>query len=96
MQTRSGFQILNQLGANVEVPPEHSAERCTYLPLISIQADKSQPADVFAAVKHRDYWYWIDDRDFRSKSIFTFLMNIMTLSEKENNIQVPVVTIQGN
>ena len=109
MQTRSGFQLLNQLGADVEVPPEHIAERRTYPPipesedmtrslphLISIHAEKSQPADAFAAVKYRDYWYWIDDRDFRSKGIFTFLMIIMTLSEKEEKVQAPIVTIQGN
>ena len=95
VQTRSGFQILNLLGANVEVPPEHIAERRTYPPipepggmarsmprLIRIHAEKSRPADAFAAVKYRDYWYWIDNRDFRSKGIFTFLMIIMTLAEK--------------
>lgn len=109
IQTRSGFQILNQLGANVEVPPEHIVEHRTYPPipesgditqsmprLISIHAQKSQPSDAFVTVKYRDYWYWIDDRDFRSKGIFTFLMIIMTLSEKENNAQAPIVTIQGN
>ena len=109
IQTRSGLQILAELGANVEVPPEHIAEQRTYPPiqetesrvqplppLIRIHADKSQPADAFAAVKYRDYWYWIDDRDFRSKGIFTFLMIIMTLAEKGENVQAPVVTIQGN
>jgi len=109
IQTRSGFQILTQLGANVEVPPEHIAERRTYPPipepegtaqslppLIRIHAEKSQPADAFAAVKYRDYWYWIDDRDFRSKSIFTFLMIIMTLAETGEKVPAPVVTIQGN
>jgi hypothetical protein len=108
MQTRSGFQILTQLGANVEVPPEHIAERRTYPPipesgealsmppLIRIHAEKSQPEDAFAAVKYRDYWYWIDDRDFRSKGIFTFLMIIMTLAESGEKVQAPIVTIQGN
>lgn len=108
VQTHSGFQILNQLASNVEVPPEHIAERRTYPPipeaggarslppLIRIHAEKSRPADAFAAVNYRDYWYWIDDRDFRSKGIFTFLMIIMALSEKEEKVQPPVVTIQGN
>ena len=106
MQTRSGFQILNLLGSYVEVPPEHVAERRTYPPipvssnalppLIRIHAEQSQPADAFAAVKYRDYWYWIDDRDFRSKGIFTFLMIIMTLAETEEKAQAPIVTIQGN
>ena len=109
IQTRSGLQILAELGANVEVPAGHIAELRTYppipeardsaqslSPLIRIHADKSQPADAFAAVKYRDYWYWIDDRDFRSKGVFTFLMIIMTLAEKGENVQAPVVTIQGN
>ena len=108
VQTRSGFQILNLLGSNVEVPPEHIAERRTYPqipepegtqslpPLIRIHAEKSRPADAFAAVKYRDYWYWIDDRDFRSKGVFTFLMIIMTLADTGEKVQPPVVTIQGN
>jgi hypothetical protein len=108
MQTRSGFQLLTQLGSYVEVPPEHIAEGRTYPqiqrsgdaqslpPLIRIHAEKSRPSDAFAAVKYRDYWYWIDDRDFRSKGVFTFLMIIMTLAEKEDKVQAPIVTIQGN
>jgi hypothetical protein len=108
VQTRSGFQILNLLGSDVEVPPEHIAERRTYPPipepagtrslppLIRIHAEKSSPADAFAAVKYRDYWYWIDDRDFRSKGIFTFLMIIMTLAEKDDKVPQPVITIEGN
>jgi hypothetical protein len=109
IQTRSGFQILNHLGANVEVPPEHIKEHRTYSPipesgdmtrslppLIKIHAEKSQPADAFAAVRYHDYWYWIDDRDYRSKGVFTFLMIILTLADKEDRVQAPIVTIQGN
>jgi hypothetical protein len=67
VQTRSGLQILRELGANVEVPTEHVAERLTYRPiqesgginqslpaLIRIHAGKSRPADAFAAVKYCD------------------------------------------
>ncbi|MGZ8159720.1 MAG: hypothetical protein ACXWT1_07865 [Methylobacter sp.] len=109
VQTRSGLQILAELSANIEVPPEHIAELRTYPPipesergakslppLIRLHADKSQPSDAFATVKYRDYWYWIDDRDFRSKGIFTFLMIIMTLAEKEETTPPPVITIEGN
>ncbi|WP_374088979.1 hypothetical protein [Methylomicrobium lacus] len=108
IQTRSGFQILNLLGSNVEVPPEHIAEGRTYPeivepagtqslpPLIKIHAETSCPADAFATVKYRDYCYWIDDRDYRSKGVFTFLMIIMTLAETGEKAQPPVVTIQGN
>jgi|WetSurSiteA1Bulk_404760.scaffolds.fasta_scaffold01124_8 hypothetical protein len=109
IQTRSGFQILNQLGANIEIPPEHIAEHRTYAPilesgdmaqslppLVKIHTEKSQPADAFTAIKYRDYWYWIDDRDYRSKGVFTFLMIILTLADKEDRVQAPIVTIQGN
>ena len=109
VQTRSGLQILKELGTNVEVPIEHVAEKMTYPsiqesgginqslpPLIRIHAGKSRPADSFAAVKYCDYWYWIDNHDFSSKGPFTFLMIIMTLAEKDEKIQSPIVTIQGN
>jgi len=109
IQTRSGFQILVELGADIQVPADHAADRRTYpsrpepaagpevlVPLVRIQSGTSAPGDTFAAIKYRDYWYWIDDKDFRSKSIFTFLMVIMTLAEKEDKVPPPVVTIPAN
>jgi len=109
IQTRSAFQIILELGADVEVPAEHVAERRTYPPipapaggpealppLVRIQSGTSRPADAFAAIKYRDHWYWIDDRDFKSKGTFTFLMVIMTLAEKEDKAPQPVVTIPAN
>jgi len=108
IQTRSGFQIMLELGSEIEVPPDHVAQRRTYpsrlepagpdglLPLIRILSGTSAPSDAFAAVKYRDHWYWIDDRDLRSKGIFTFLIVIMTLAEKDEKIPPPVVTIPAN
>lgn len=108
IQTRSAFQIFTVMGSDVEVPAAHVAERRTYPPisephgeqalppLIRIQSGTSRPEDAFAAVKYRDHWYWIDDRDFKSKGIFTFLMVMMTLAEKGGKVQEPVVTIQAN
>ncbi len=109
IQTRSGFQIMVELAAEIQVPADHVTERRTYpsqpepaagpdvLPsLVRIHSGTSAPADAFAAVKYRDYSYWIDDRDYRTKGIFTFLMIIMTLSEKDDKIPAPVVTIPAN
>jgi hypothetical protein len=108
IQTRSGFQIMTQLGSDIEVPAEHIAELRTYAPPPEPQGDPalpppvrirsgiSKPDDAFAGVKYRDHWYWIEDRDFRSKGTFTFLMIIMTLAEKGEALQPPIVTIQGN
>src|SRR6266540_1428351 len=109
IQTRSGYQIMLELGADIQVPAEHAAERRTYpsspepaagpdtLPrLVRIQSGSSAPGDAFAAVKYRDYWYWIDDRDFQSKGVISFLMVIMTLAEKDEKVPAPVVTIPAN
>ena len=109
IQTRSGFQIMLELGSEIQVPADHATERRTYpsspepaagpdvlLPLVRIQSGTSAPGDAFAAIKYRDSWYWIDDRDFRSKGIFTFLMVIMTLAEKDDKAPAPVVTIPVN
>jgi len=109
VQTRSAFQIMSQLGGDVEVPAEHLAEQRTYPspppavpgdpalpPMVRIRSATEVPDDAFTAVRYRDHWYWIDDRDIRSKSIFTFLMILTTLAEKGGHVQPPVVTIQGN
>jgi hypothetical protein len=109
IQTRSGFQIMLELGSEIEVPADHVAERRTFpshpepapgpgglLPLVRILSGASAPGDAFAAVKYRDHWYWIDDRDYRSKGIFTFLIVIMTLAEKDDKAPPPVVTIPAN
>jgi len=109
IQTRSAFQIVVELGSEIEVPADHVAERRTYPsrpepaagpdappPLVRIQSGTSAPGDAFAAAKYHDYWYWIDDRDLRSKGIFTFLVVIMTLAEKEGKAPAPVVTIPAN
>jgi len=109
IQTRSGFQIMVELGSEIQVPADHAAERRTYpsrpepaagpdvlLPLVRIQSGTSAPGEAYAAIKYRGYWYWIDDRDFRSKGIFTFLLVMMTLAEKDEKAPAPVVTIPAN
>lgn len=109
IQTRSGFQIMIELASEIQVPADHAADRRTYPsrpeatagpdvlpPLVRIQSGTAAPSDAFAAVKYHDYWYWIDERDYRTKAIFTFLMVIMTLAEKDEKVPAPVVTIPAN
>jgi len=40
-----------------------------------------------------NHWFWIDDRDLRSKGFFSFLMFIFTLVETGGKEGVPVVTV---
>ena len=52
-----------------------------------------QPAASYVALKCKDYWYWIDDGDVASKSIFIFLMTLFSLAETGQSTAAPVVTV---
>jgi len=104
--TRSIIEVLSDISSTIEVPAEHVAEK-RVLPtmqpegegargnLIRIQHAKEPPGDAFAAVPYRDGWFWIDDRDYPSKKLFSFLMFVMTLTETGGKDGAPVVTISA-
>ena len=105
--TRSMQEILTELAAGVEVPEEDVAEhRATAVPilgadsearpLIHIHSSSARPLDDSAAVFYRGRWFWVDDRDLRSKRVFLFLMIFSALSETRAVPQVPIVTIPTN
>ena len=110
LHTRSGYQVLIELASQVAVPVEHVAEHRTYgqapttvpegtvalASLISVRSGTERPPDSFAQVRYRDHWYWVDDQDFRSKRVFTFLTVLFTLSESGQKIQPPILTIRAN
>jgi hypothetical protein len=107
--TRSMVEILLEIGAGIEVPPEHIAQGRTAMatrlagaenvrdrPLIRIHSSAAPPANTYAAIRYRDTWYWIDDGDFASKRIFSFLMIFFSLAETGVTPQAPVLTIPAN
>jgi hypothetical protein len=104
--TRSIIEILSDISSTIEVPAEHVAEK-RVLPtmeaegegikghLIRIHYSRKPLEDAFAAVPYRDGWFWIDDRDYQSKKLFSFLMFVMTLTETGGKEGAPVVTISA-
>ena len=105
--TRSMQEILTELAAGVQVPKEDIVEqRATSVPavgldsaprpLIRIHASSVRPSDAYTAVSYRDHWFWVDDRDLRSKRVFMFLMIFSALSETRAVPQMPIVTIPTN
>ena len=107
MLTRSMLQIMIALATQVDVPEEHVADGRTIgsVPdrpgrddsrrrrLISIRHSVDKPDYAFTAVKYRDHWFWIDDRDFASKRTFAFLMILFSLTESGGREGLPLVTI---
>ncbi len=104
--TRSILQIMIALALEVQVPVEHVTEGRT-VPgnnqggkadpekgrLIDIKFSKQKPADAFTSVYYRNHWFWIDDRDFKSKRTFAFLMILFSLTETGSQEGLPLVTI---
>jgi hypothetical protein len=105
LQTRSMLQIMTTMAGQVEVPPEDVAQGRTPpgyevagsggepLRLIRIHYSKSNPADAYVAVDYRNRWFWIDDRDLRSKRAFAFMMLLFSLTETGERENLPVITI---
>jgi hypothetical protein len=104
--TRSIIEVLSDISSTVEVPAEHVSEKRvppTMVPegegikgaLIHILCSSAKPTDDFAAVPYRGRWFWIDDRDYQSKKLFSFLMFVMTLTETGGKEGAPIVTISA-
>ncbi|HVP11331.1 MAG TPA: hypothetical protein VMV94_09130 [Phycisphaerae bacterium] len=104
--TRSVLEILVDSASCIEVPAAHveekrvnptlseeTAQGTPVVPLLSIHSSRCRPGDAFLAVPYRNYWFWIDDRDTRSKSVFSSLMFIFSLTDTESKQAAPIVTI---
>ena len=51
------------------------------------------PSNGATYVRCRDRWFWIDDKDYQSKTIFAFIVHLLSLAEGEKTQQLPVITI---
>lgn len=51
------------------------------------------PPTAFVAVKYRDYWYYIDDRDSQSKSTFALVLSLSRLDFGRQQPGGPVLTL---
>jgi hypothetical protein len=101
---RSMLEIMLQLGFSIELPAAHTVDGRA-LPsrrqagheraasLLQVHSGAAEPADAYAAVKYKNYWYWINDTDIESKRIFTILMILFSLAETGQAAAGPVVTV---
>jgi hypothetical protein len=107
--TRSFLEVIVDLAANIEVPEADVAQKRvspTFVektatgekvpPLIRIQSLPEKPGDAFISLRYRNTYFWIDDRDSMSKTIFSFLMFISTFIETGEKGMAPVVVIPTN
>jgi hypothetical protein len=104
--SRSMLEILLELGSYIEVPAAHVAEQrvtpniaddadiaAGVEPLLRVLSTTEKPADAYVTVRYRDHWFWLDDRDLKSKRMFSFLMFLFSLAETGPPERAPVLTI---
>ena len=102
VQTRSIMEILADLSYHIDVPDEHINEGVTGTtfvpkdgPGFQIKSSKNKPDHALVAINTRDYWFYIDDRDLKSKTIFAFFQIVMSLTENSQSVVSPLISI-GN
>lgn len=104
MLTRSMLQILAEAATGVEVPASDIEQGRVYKMdlaetgpefLVHVHSSTTKPEsnDAFAAVRYRNYWFWVDDRDLASKRGLGFLMVLLTLAESGPAAPPPALTI---
>lgn len=103
--TRSITHILGTIAAQVEIPVKDVEEGRATPGLreaggehqvgawLTIRSSKSKPEDAFVAVSYRNHWFWVDDRDLKSKRAFAFMMMLFTLADTGQKEGMPLITI---
>ena len=106
MLTRSMIDIIAELSQFVQVPDNHIRENRASPGVIDkaesyeqirsrvfIKSDSQRPDDSFLAVKYRNHWFYIEDTDFRSKRMFSFLLLLLSLAESGAENLAPILTL---
>lgn len=102
--SRSVLQIISDIASYIEVPENDvskgivnatlgSGDSSQPPPMLNIRSGPSKPSGVFTAIPYRNQWFWIDDTDYRSKRMFSFLMFVFTLVQTGDKGDEPIVTV---
>ena len=102
VQTGSMVEILFDLSWFIDVPVEHIRNGYTGPtfvvsdgPGLTIKSSKKTPVEASVAIQTRDHWYYIEDNDLRSKTIFTIIQILMSIAEEGGQAVTPLISI-GN
>jgi len=100
------LDITAELAAHVNIPKRHIEENRASRGAfemadeldekrtrVGIQSSEENPDNAFVSIYYRDYWFYIDDRDYRSKRMFSFLLFLFTMAETGAPEKAPVLTI---
>jgi len=107
IQTRSVMAMMEFMARGVEVPLEHledgwvidyglqssEGEMAKALIPFTMHSSKNRPENVFAAVRFRGYWYYIDHADITSKRALSLITVVFRLQAPTPSGAAPILTL---
>jgi hypothetical protein len=103
ISTRSTFDLIEILKASIEIPQDHvNAGLAIKYPApglvgkdLHIYSSEEKPDSTIVAVKHRGYWFYIDDTDMGTKLFYRMIRILWSVSIAASSDQnvAPVLTI---
>ena len=108
--SRSMLQVMIDFSSYVEVPESDVTEGRVYAthssagpgtgddlpPMVKVRSGRNEPDESYVSVFYRDHWFWVEDRDYRSKLVFNFLMYLFSMTETGGQGTAPIVTVPTN
>ena len=64
-------------------------------PTLAIRSGTSDPGAAHVKTRYKGRWFWIDNADLESKRAFVLLLTLLTLTDRGENAQEPLLTIAG-
>jgi hypothetical protein len=95
--------MIQILRAAVQVPEEHANAGLAmdFPPMgpvgekLHIYSSKDRPTQAIVSVKHRGYWFYIDDRDLRTKYFYSAVRTLwgLSIAASDDPTSAPVLTL---
>ncbi|MGO4332641.1 hypothetical protein AB4Z48_34460 [Cupriavidus sp. 2TAF22] len=104
VNSRSMLQIMSAFSSYLDVPEEHIRDHSA-LPAVApgtterqqgalrIHSGKERPAEPYAAVRYRGYWFWVEQGDLTTKRALAAIMLFFTLADTGSKESQPLITI---
>jgi hypothetical protein len=102
VNSRSIMQMMAALATFVDVPEQDIAAGAATpapaptqwaQPLLRVSSGAAAPSDAFVSVYYQTHWFWIENRDWKSKRTLSTVLFLFTLTDSDISGRVPVLTI---
>lgn len=105
IQPRSLLAIMSYLSRGTDIPtkdklnnrvvvlPEATEQKILKQMPLRIRSQKERPDDPYVAVRYREYWFYIDHADIKSKRTFATMQVLFQLQAPSGGTAAPLLTL---